>query len=91
MEDTNILEALAYELPKNTESLAKIDKLLGHLPKARGTELPELSGSFPVVFSDTLSQTHFIEHDRYDHYCLDIRHLKGKDNVVARALSRAPV
>ena len=47
----------------NSESLKNLDKLLGHLPAVQGKELSDLILSFPVLFSDTPSRTHLIEHD----------------------------
>lgn len=48
---------------KNSESLGKLDKLLGHLPEARSKELCNLILSFPSLFLDTPSRTHLLEHD----------------------------
>lgn len=48
---------------KNSESLNDLDRLLDHLPDNKKQELSNLILSFPVLFSDTPTQTHLLEHD----------------------------
>lgn len=48
---------------KNSESLAKLDSLLSHLPVEQHVELVELIGEFPLLFGDVPSHTTWIEHD----------------------------
>ena len=48
---------------KNSETLKTLEETLGHLTKARRTELAELIRSYPTIFGDAPTQTHLIEHD----------------------------
>ena len=48
---------------KNSESLEKLDGLLGHLSESRGAELTELIRRYPAIFGDAPSRTHLVEHD----------------------------
>lgn len=48
---------------KNSEMLADLTPLLGHLPEENGKELKLLISEFPALFDDTPSRTHLIEHD----------------------------
>ena len=56
-------QALLYGRLKNTETLANLDTLLGHLQQSKRVELAELICRFPGLFGDTPSQTHLVEHD----------------------------
>lgn len=48
---------------RNSEKLAELNTLFGHLPGERASELSSLLSDFPSLFSDTPSCTHLIEHD----------------------------
>ncbi|XP_063050317.1 uncharacterized protein LOC134445162 [Engraulis encrasicolus] len=48
---------------KNSEKLAELDTLVGHLSADRATEMKKMLSDFPSLFSDTPSCTHLIEHD----------------------------
>ena len=48
---------------KNSEALAELDTLFGHLSADRASEVRKLLSDFPSLFSDTPSCTHLIEHD----------------------------
>ena len=48
---------------KNSEVLANLDSLVGHLSSEHRAELKALILSYPVLFSDTLTGTDLIEHD----------------------------
>ena len=48
---------------KNSEILADLSGLVGHLPEKQGRELSELLAAFPSLFSDTPSCTHLVQHD----------------------------
>nr|XP_033964458.1 uncharacterized protein LOC117465610 [Pseudochaenichthys georgianus] len=48
---------------KNSESLANLGGMLGHLTEPRRTELVDLVKNYPCLFGDTPSRTHLIEHD----------------------------
>ncbi len=56
-------QALLCGRLKNTETLSNLDGLLGHLHLSKRVELAELICSFPMVFGDTPTQTHLLEHD----------------------------
>ena len=56
-------QALLYGRLKNTETLANLDTLLGHLQQSKRVELAESICRFPGLFGDTPSQTHLVEHD----------------------------
>lgn len=45
---------------KNSESLCKLDVLLGHLSESKQADLCEIIGSFPCLFGDTPTQIHLI-------------------------------
>ena len=47
---------------KNSEILADLSGLVGHLPEKQGRELSELLAAFPSLFSDTPSCTHLVQH-----------------------------
>lgn len=48
---------------KNSQTLQNPDVLIDHLDPEKREELLSLIRSYPVLFSDTPSQTHLIEHD----------------------------
>ena len=48
---------------KNSETLSKLESLFVHLPESQGSELTKLIKKYPILFSDTPSRTHLIEHD----------------------------
>jgi len=48
---------------KNSEALKSLPSVLGHLDEGKRNELVSLINRYPVLFSDTPSQTHLIEHD----------------------------
>lgn len=48
---------------RNSEKLAELNTLFGHLSGERASELSSLLSDFPSLFSDTPSCTHLIEHD----------------------------
>lgn len=48
---------------RNSESLSKLDLLLGHLADSQRVELEEVIKEFPELFGDTPSRTHLVQHD----------------------------
>lgn len=48
---------------KNSQTLQNLSPLVDHLDCGKRDELVALIRSYPALFSDTLSQTHLIEHD----------------------------
>ena len=48
---------------KNSETLADLSGLFGHLSDEQGRELSGLLAAFPSLFSDTPSCTHLVQHD----------------------------
>ena len=48
---------------KNSETLNKLKGLFVHLPESQGEELAALIKAYPMLFSDTPSQTNLVEHD----------------------------
>ena len=48
---------------KNSETLTRLDDLMGHLDPENREELVTLIKKYPMLFSDTPTQTHLIEHD----------------------------
>lgn len=48
---------------KNSQMLANLDLVVGHLSEAQRTELVDLILKFPSLFGDTPSCTHVLEHD----------------------------
>lgn len=48
---------------KNSESLAMLDILLGHLEDSKCKQLVDLIQDYPGLFSDTPTRTHLVEHD----------------------------
>ncbi|KAK0143293.1 Pro-Pol polyprotein [Merluccius polli] len=77
----------------NSDTLKQLPKLLQHLSEDKCAELVSLVHEFPMLFADTPTQTHLLKHDIDvgDPFHLEIRHIKGKDNVMADALSRAHI
>lgn len=65
---------------KNSEFMHKLPVLFNHLSESKQADLFKLIKSFPCLFGDIPTQSHW----------LDIRHIKGSDNVVADTLFRAP-
>lgn len=61
-EDVNFPEgSIMHGRLRNSESLSKSDMLLDHLSESRRNQLIELIHSFPSLFSDTPSHTHWTQ------------------------------
>nr|XP_033966242.1 uncharacterized protein LOC117466868 [Pseudochaenichthys georgianus] len=70
---------------KNSESLANLGGMLGHLTEPRRTELVDLVKNYPCLFGDTPSRTHLIEHD------IEVGDAKPAFEAAKTVLCSAPV
>ena len=55
--------ALLTGRQKNSEVLADLDGVVGHLSESRRTDLVDLIRGYPSLFGDVPSRTHLLEHD----------------------------
>lgn len=56
-------EAMLFGRLKNSDSLQNLNVLLGHLDLAKKAQLIDLINKYCVIFGDTQTQTHLMEHE----------------------------
>ena len=61
--DVRVSDEVLQGRLKNSQTLQSLRVLVDHSDSEKCDELVALIRNYPVLFSDTPSQTHFIEHD----------------------------